>query len=58
MLADVGLGHVLDAWPAALSGGMQQRLAIAQALIMKPRSCCWTSRSARSTPASAATCTS
>ena len=37
MLAHVGLGHVLDAWPSALSGGMQQRLAIAQALILKPR---------------------
>ena len=37
MLAHVGLGHVLDAWPSALSGGMQQRLAIAQALILKPK---------------------
>ena len=37
ILADVGLGHVLDAWPTALSGGMQQRLAIAQALILRPR---------------------
>ena len=37
ILTDVGLGHVLDAWPTALSGGMQQRLAIAQALILKPR---------------------
>ena len=37
LLREVGLGHVLDAWPASLSGGMQQRLAIAQALIMKPR---------------------
>ena len=37
ILADVGLGHVLEAWPTALSGGMQQRLAIAQALILKPR---------------------
>lgn len=37
LLESVGLGHALDAYPAALSGGMQQRLAIAQALVMKPR---------------------
>ena len=37
LLTRVGLGHALDAHPAQLSGGMQQRLAIAQALIMKPR---------------------
>ena len=37
ILADVGLGHVVTAWPTALSGGMQQRLAIAQALILKPK---------------------
>ncbi len=37
LLGEVGLGHVLDAWPTALSGGMQQRLAIAQALILKPK---------------------
>ncbi|MGF1560563.1 MAG: ATP-binding cassette domain-containing protein [Geminicoccaceae bacterium] len=37
LLEEVGLGHVLDAWPHSLSGGMQQRLAIAQALILEPR---------------------
>jgi NitT/TauT family transport system ATP-binding protein len=37
MLRRVGLGDHLDAYPAALSGGMQQRLAIAQALITHPR---------------------
>ena len=37
LLRKVGLGHVLNKYPSALSGGMQQRLAIAQALIMKPR---------------------
>src|SRR5690606_36032725 len=33
MLASVGLGESLHVYPAQLSGGMQQRLAIAQALI-------------------------
>ncbi|MDH4653949.1 ABC transporter ATP-binding protein [Pseudomonas sp. JS3066] len=37
ILAKVGLSHALDKYPSQLSGGMQQRLAIAQALIMKPR---------------------
>jgi NitT/TauT family transport system ATP-binding protein len=37
MLDAVGLGHVKDAMPASLSGGMQQRLAIAQALILHPK---------------------
>ena len=36
-LQRIGLGHVADAYPAALSGGMQQRLAIDQALAGKPR---------------------
>lgn len=37
MLEAVGLGESLHAYPAQLSGGMQQRLAIAQALIKRPR---------------------
>lgn len=37
MLAAVGLQDSLDLYPAATSGGMQQRLAIAQALIKRPR---------------------
>jgi NitT/TauT family transport system ATP-binding protein len=36
-LDDVGLAGVRDTWPAALSGGMQQRLALAQTLILRPR---------------------
>ena len=37
MLHKVGLGQALEKYPAQLSGGMQQRLAIAQAFIMQPR---------------------
>jgi len=37
MLAAVGLEHNLNVYPAQMSGGMQQRLAIAQALIKQPR---------------------
>ena len=37
ILEKVGLGHALAKYPSQLSGGMQQRLAIAQALIMQPR---------------------
>lgn len=37
MLEQVGLGHALDKYPSELSGGMRQRLSIAQALIKKPR---------------------
>ncbi len=37
MLEAVGLGHALDKYPAQLSGGMQQRLALAQALAAKPK---------------------
>ncbi|WXL25871.1 ABC transporter ATP-binding protein [Ectopseudomonas mendocina] len=37
MLEKVGLGAFLQRYPSQLSGGMQQRLAIAQALIARPR---------------------
>jgi NitT/TauT family transport system ATP-binding protein len=37
LLERVGLAHALDRYPDALSGGMQQRLAIAQALVNRPR---------------------
>ncbi len=40
MLEKVGLGHALDKYPAQLSGGMQQRLAIAQAFVMRRGCCC------------------
>lgn len=36
-LARIGLDHVAGHYPATLSGGMQQRLAIGQALVAKPR---------------------
>jgi len=37
MLEQVGLAHSRHVYPSELSGGMQQRLALAQALIRKPR---------------------
>jgi len=37
MLTEVGLGDSLHLYPSQLSGGMQQRLAIAQALMARPR---------------------
>ncbi|MEL6317473.1 MAG: ATP-binding cassette domain-containing protein [Pseudomonadota bacterium] len=37
LLERVGLAHARDRYPAQLSGGMQQRLAIAQALMKRPR---------------------
>ena len=37
ILEQVGLGHALNRYPHELSGGMKQRLAIAQAVICKPK---------------------
>jgi NitT/TauT family transport system ATP-binding protein len=37
LIAEVGLSGAEQKYPAQLSGGMQQRLALAQALIMRPR---------------------
>lgn len=37
MLRDVGLDHVLDHYPGEISGGMQKRLGIARALVVKPK---------------------
>lgn len=37
MIEKVGLSHAVDRYPSELSGGMQQRLAIAQALMKKPK---------------------
>ena len=37
LLERIGLAHVRDHYPAALSGGMRQRLAIAQSLSNRPR---------------------
>jgi NitT/TauT family transport system ATP-binding protein len=37
LIEEVGLQHALGRYPAQLSGGMQQRLALAQALITRPR---------------------
>lgn len=37
LIAEVGLAGDEDKYPSALSGGMQQRLALAQALIRRPK---------------------
>jgi NitT/TauT family transport system ATP-binding protein len=37
LLESIGLGSSLDKYPAQLSGGMQQRLSIAQSVIRRPK---------------------
>lgn len=37
MIEKVGLSHAVNKYPSELSGGMQQRLAIAQALMKEPK---------------------
>ena len=36
-LANVGLAHAIDLMPSELSGGMKRRVALARALILKPK---------------------
>lgn len=36
ILADLGLEHVLDAYPSSLSGGMKKRVSLARAIIANP----------------------
>jgi putative spermidine/putrescine transport system ATP-binding protein len=48
-LAMVQLSAFGDRKPSQLSGGQRQRVALARALVNRRRSCCSTSRSARST---------
>ncbi|WP_018990426.1 ABC transporter ATP-binding protein [Aromatoleum toluclasticum] len=37
LLAAMGLGDVLDAYPGRLSGGMQRRVALARAFVIEPK---------------------
>ena len=58
MLSLVHLSGWADRYPSQLSGGQRQRMALARPWPSSPRCCCWTSRSARSTPACARSCAS
>ena len=49
VLATVRLEGYGERKPVQLSGGQRQRVALARALVNRPRCCCSTSRSARST---------
>ena len=40
----LGIGQLLDRYPAELSGGEQQRVALGRAIVRQPAVCCWTSR--------------
>ena len=54
----VELDHLAQRPSAQLSGGQQQRVALARAIVNRPRCCCSTSRSARSTSSCAGRCSS
>ena len=56
LLELVQLQGLADRYPSQLSGGQRQRVALARCWPPGPRSCSWTSPSARSTPGSARSC--
>ncbi len=53
LLKLVQLESMANRYPHQLSGGQRQRVALARCWPSSRRCCCWTSRSARSTPACA-----